>query len=313
MPRNPIMNFGPTPAFVLRFNLTNQANGVTYTCDAGCTLAEELLLSNSALTQLTDSAHEQDDHAWCSCVRRPPPADTNDRYFEWTSIRFDPYRRSLSVAQTWYCNDTGSRGPVQFTASGKTTDVPLSPEDCVERPATEPDWVANTGLPIGGSVPIQDGFTCNGISAFNITGAIASQHKMEQGALQLPKPVRRSCTASSLGLVNDSSALIRYSIRHFGAGYYDPDDSGYRNIVPGNGSTGGFALDLSGGFTGSIQCTHGGQPGVGGVTYFGYRCGNQLEFDSAVAGNLSAVWDSSTHILKVDISWACNDKNRDTP
>lgn len=311
MPPVPIMGSMRFPAFVLRFNLTNQANGATYTCDAGCPPSEVTQLSNPAPALLSESVHEQYDHAWCSCVRDPPPAGTNNSYFEWTSIRFGPYRRSFSIAQTWYCNDVESQGPVQFTASGETTGVPLSPEDCAERPIMEPDWAASS-VPISGPVALSNGSTCNGIPAFGINGAITSQHQMERGALHLPKPVRRSCTAGSLGLVNDASALLRYSVKNFAVGYFDNDGSGYRNAVPGNGSTSRLDLDLSGGFTGSIRCSFSSAPREISEAGFVYRCSWE-KIDSALAGNVSAAWDVAAHTMSIDVTWACNDKNHDTP
>ncbi|KXX80592.1 hypothetical protein MMYC01_202680 [Madurella mycetomatis] len=311
MPHSPILGSFRFPAFILLLNLTNQANGVTYTCNAGCPSSEETQLSSPAPALLSESVHEQYDHTWCSCVRDPPPADTNSSYFEWTSIRFGPYRRSLSIAQTWYCNDVESQGPVQFTASGETTDVPLSSEDCVERPTTESDW-ESINLPLGGILPLTDGFTCNGIPAFNINGAIISQHQMERDALHLPKPVRRSCTAGSLGLVDDPSALVRYSVKNFAVGYFDNDGSGYRNAVPGNGSTSDLNLDLSGGFTSSIRCSFGSAPREISDAGFVYRCFWE-KIDSVLPGNVSAVWDVATHTMSIDVAWACNDKNHDTP
>ncbi|KAK3314048.1 hypothetical protein B0H66DRAFT_630376 [Apodospora peruviana] len=232
----------------------------------------------------------------------------------------DSRRERLYIAQTWYCDGADDAQPaVQFNARGE---VDLPPLQCLPRVSPEPDsdrggsdWDHIPGLAtLVGGQKCTVNRTTNDDDQFLVNGIVASRYELERpDGLQLPKPVRRSCTMTSLGLVPNEPPYLNWSSEGFSLSYHEQPDgcSG-----PGNWSNDGFNIWLSG-LEGRLVFNH-----WGGTTEtadldsdFLFTSPVNLYEDMTELGhNVTgfAWYNLDTNSLTFNISWVCNERNRDT-
>ncbi|KAK3328717.1 hypothetical protein B0H66DRAFT_585317 [Apodospora peruviana] len=322
LPPGPIMGGMMLAGFSMRFNLTNSANGVHKLCNLDCRPAynETTYLSND-VSYFSDPSRAYENKEWCSCQNLMPSADTNDSYIDWTYLHFNPYFRRLYISQTWYCDgvDDGHKA-IQFNARGE---VDLPPLQCLPRASPEPDsdrggndWDHMPGFAtlVGGQKCTVNRTTTHD-DEFLVNGTVASRYELERpDALQLPKPVRRSCTMTSLGLAPDEPPYLNWSVEGFSLSYHEQPDG---RSGPGNWSNGGLNIWLSG-LEGRLVFNHWGgtnQTVDLDSDFLFTSTADPYEDKTELGHNVTgfARYNLDTNSVSLNISWVCNERNRETP
>lgn len=168
--------------------------------------------------------------------------------------------------------------------------------------------------------PLVNGSTCSSINSFAVTGNLSSQNKMEPYALQLPRPVQRSCTTASVILQHEIIRNYTYDLIGVEYSAYDTlndSNSNYEVLAGLN-----FILEMSG-LDVQLGC-YGWDPRLNRQTKdydpdYWFSCESYRDVDPGGEGGIEhddlqsglVNFDAINYILNFNITWACSDISPD--
>ncbi|KAI5860000.1 hypothetical protein GGS23DRAFT_599928 [Durotheca rogersii] len=280
----------------IKINMTNRANGQDYSCDVSPL--------DSRLANITEFPYDNPSPGpiWVECEARSP--DRN--YMTRTNFQIDTVARTLSIDQTWYCDDEDVASPVQRVATGT---VALPELECQEREVFVPDdHTAFTGE------PVINGSTCGAAAGgFAVAAGAETRNEMAPYALALPRPGAESCTLTSFDPGRQRFELDLYFKL---AWWYFSGETRYVDADDGRPAGGlSWVAYYAAGGARPVRCDGwDSRLNPNGTTYdprYWFAC--LPHPDDPAARGARANFDPDARAVTLQVAWACADKSPGRP